>query len=362
MENLDIAIIGAGVVGLAIAVELAVHTDKTIVVIEKNRKYGQEVSSRNSEVIHSGIYYPADMLKSQLCIEGNHLLYDYCHLKRVSHRRCGKLVISTDRCDEEHLDQLYTQVKLKGIQVSRLMKQDVAKIEPEIHTHSALLFPDSGTIDVHGLMQALYYEGREAGVYYLFDSEVRGTTFTGSSYKLETQKEVIQAEIVINSAGLGSEQAAAMLGIDPLQNRYHLHLSKGEYFKIKGRFSIDRLIYPLPGPHSLGIHLSHDAQGSLRLGPNAHYVDDIDYSVDENHQTEFFLAASQYISNLRMEDLSPDFAGIRPKLQAPGEEMRDFVITEETEKGFPGWINLIGIESPGLTSCLAIARYVRQLI
>ncbi len=362
MEKLDIAIIGAGIGGMAIACELAAHTDKMIVVIEKNRKYGQEVSSRNSEVIHSGIYYPADMLKSRLCIEGNHLLYEFCKTNGVSHRPCGKLVIAAEKSDEAQLDELYTQVVYKGINVSRLRKKEIEKIEPEISAHSGLLFPDSGTVDVHHFMQVLYYQGLQAGVYYLFDSNVQGAVFTGSGYQLETQKEAIDAEIVINSAGLGSEQVSSAIGIDPVLNRYHLHLSKGEYFRIKRKLNITRLVYPLPGPNSLGIHLSHDVGGSLRLGPNAHYVDKLDYAVDETHRDEFFQAASQYLPSLQLEDLNPDFAGIRPKLQAPSELMRDFIIAEETEKGFPGWINLIGIESPGLTSSLAIARFIRHLI
>ncbi len=361
MSKLDIAIIGAGVVGLAIACELANKTNKTIAVIDSNRRYGQEVSSRNSQVIHSGVYYSPDMLKSRLCIKGNRLLYEFCKENGILHRRCGKLIVSVDDRSEESLDQLYLQAKLKGIKVLPFSKQEAAVIEPEIHTHSALLFPDTGTVDVHNLMQVLYYHGRQARVVYLFDSTVQGAAYTGSDYQLETDKEVIEAEMVINSSGLGADTVAAMLGIDLDQAGYTLYYCKGEYFQINRKINIDRLIYPLPGKNSLGIHLSHDSQGRLRLGPNASYVNHIDYVVDESHKRDFFEAARSYIPNLSLDDLSPDFAGIRPKLQGPGEEMRDFIIKDEREKGFPGWINLIGIESPGLTSCLAIAEYVRDI-
>ncbi len=361
MDKLDIAIIGAGVVGLAIACELALKTNKTIAVIDGNRRYGQEVSSRNSEVIHSGVYYSPDMLKSRLCIKGNKLMYEFCDKNKILHRRCGKLIISVDDRSEDNLDGLYTQVKLKGIKVMPLSKKEAEVMEPEIHTNSALLFPDSGTVDVHNFMQALYYKGRQAGVYYLFDSTVKGAAFTGNHYQLETNKEVIEAETVINSAGLGSDAVASMLGIDAQQTGYKLHFCKGEYFQINRRLNINKLIYPLPGRNSLGIHLSYDSQQRLRLGPNAFYVNHIDYAVNDSHKEEFFEAVRSYLPNLRLDDLNPDFAGIRPKLQAPGEDMRDFVIVDEKERGFPGWINLIGIESPGLTSSLAIAEYVEHL-
>ncbi|KUG03532.1 aminobutyraldehyde dehydrogenase [hydrocarbon metagenome] len=362
MDKLDIVIIGAGVVGLAIACELALKTNNTLAVIESNRKIGQGVSSRNSQVIHSGVYYAPDMLKSILCIKGNRSLYKFCENNKILHQRCGKLIISVDDMSRDSLDLLYTQVKQKEIKVIPLSKQEAAVLEPEINTSSALLFPDSGTIDVQELMQALYYNGRQSGVVYLFDSTVHGAAYTGSYYQLETDKEIIKAQMVINSAGLRADTVASMLGIEAEQAGYKLRYCKGEYFQINRKLNVNRLIYPLPGENSLGIHLSHDSQRRLRLGPNAHYVNDIDYHIDNSHKEEFFEAASRYIPNLKWDDLSPDFAGIRPKLQALGEEMRDFIIVEEDERGFPGWINLIGIESPGLTSCLAIAEYVRNIV
>ncbi len=272
----------------------------------------------------------------------------------------SKLIISTNDSSQDSLDLLYTQVIKKEIKVIPLSKREAEVLEPEINCHSALLFPDSGTVDVQDLMRALYYHGRQAGVFYLFDSTVRGATYTGSHYQLETNKEVIEAQIVINSAGLGADTVASMPGIDTEHAGYNLNYCKGEYFQINRKMNVNRLIYPLPDEVSLGIHLSYDSQRRMRLGPNAHYVNNIDYHVDESHKEEFFNAASSYIPNLKWDDISPDFAGIRPKLQAPGEEIRDFIIIDEKTRGYPGWINLIGIESPGLTSCLAIAAYVRK--
>ncbi|ABI68032.1 NAD(P)/FAD-dependent oxidoreductase [Syntrophomonas wolfei] len=362
MNKVDVAIIGAGVVGLAIAWKIASKTGKTVVVIERNNKYGQEISSRNSEVIHSGLYYSPSMLKTQLCVRGNSLLYEFCEQRNVAHYRRGKILVALNQGEEEQLDALYNNALSNTVSVNRLTGRKVLEMEPEVLAYSGLYFPNTGTVDVHELMQALFFEGRQAGVVYLFYSIVKEAVYTGSGYEIGTQRETIHAQNVINCAGLGAETIAQLIGIDTIKSGYHLHPCKGDYFKIKRKLKIQHLVYSVPTSNSLGIHLSMDREGYLRLGPNAYYVEDLNYSVNESHGTEFFQAARQYIPSLKMEDLMPDFAGIRPKIQGPGEEMKDFVIKDESDPGYPGWINLIGIESPGLTSCLAIGDYVKELI
>lgn len=362
MQPLDVVIIGAGVVGLAVAREISRNTSCSVAVVEKNRRYGQGVSSRNSEVIHAGIYYPDWMLKSRLCVEGNRLLYRFCEENRIPYRRCGKLIIAVDAAGEEKLEVLWQQGQLNGVRVWRLSRREIREKEPEVFAREALYLPDSGTLDGASFMQVLYWQSREAGAEYVFDSAVQGAEYKGGYYYLQTQKETIAARVVINSAGLGAEEVAGLVGIDTAASGYRLHWCKGEYFSLRRRADIRHLIYPVPTPYSLGIHLSFDREGMLRLGPNAFYIEEIDYTVNEEHAEEFFQAASVYLPWLRRDDLSPDFAGIRPKLQGPGEEMRDFVIRDEKDQGFPGWINLIGIESPGFTSSLAIARLVREMV
>ncbi len=361
-EKVDVALIGAGVIGLSIAWKIANKTNKSVVVLERNKTYGQEISSRNSEVIHSGIYYDAQMLKSRLCIEGNSLLYEFCQQRGVTHHRCGKIVISVNRDGDEKLDSLYQSALQNGVSVSRMSGTEAMALEPEIFAREALYFPNSGIVDSHELMQAIYFESKRENVMYVFHSCLNEVEYCGGYYQLKTQKETINAETVINCAGLGSERVAGLLGIDTNKMGYQLHPCKGEYFKIKQKLSVHHLIYPVPTNNSLGIHLCIDSGGAIRLGPNAYYIDTLDYSMDDSHLEEFYQAARQYIPSLQRENLTPDFAGIRPKLQGPGEPNKDFVINEEIQAGYPGWINLIGIESPGLTSCLAIGQYIKNMI
>ena len=362
MVKVDIVIIGAGVVGLAAAWKAAGQTKGSVVVIERNSKYGQEISSRNSEVIHSGFYYSPDMLKSQLCVRGNQLLYEFCAPRHVSHSKSGKILIALDQTEEAQLDILYNNAMLNKAAVNRLTGKQITEIEPEVAGCAGLYFPNTGIVNAHEYMQALFFAGRQAGVTYLFGTTVREAFYNGTDYEITTQRETIHAQQVINCAGLGAEEMAALIGIDTKMNGYQLHPCKGEYFKIRRRLAIKHLVYSVPTPNSLGIHLSRDNGDNLRLGPNAFYVDELDYSVDESHAEEFFQAARPYFPNLRREDLMPDFAGIRPKLQGPGQAMKDFIIKDEGESGYPGWINLIGIESPGLTASLAIGEYVGRMV
>jgi L-2-hydroxyglutarate oxidase LhgO len=362
MDNrVDIAIIGAGVIGLAIANELSRNTKRTIAVLETNRSYGQETSSRNSEVIHSGIYYPAAMLKTCLCIEGNALLYKFCQQYHIAHKNLGKFIVGS-KYDTAALEELYRNGQQNGVEIAYLDKRAFARREPCLEAEQALFIPSSGIIDAWGLMQKLYYLATANGTMFVFGSELLAAERMNNGYLLQTPHETIWAETLINAAGLHSDKIAAMVGIDLDQHAYHLYPCKGEYYRLRSKILIAHLIYPLPGQGVLGIHITPDLEGRLRLGPNSYYVDELSYQMDESHQEEFYQALRGLIPSLRLEDITPDFAGLRPKLQGPGEPVRDFVISEETDKGYPGLINLIGIESPGLTASLAIARYVKGLI
>lgn len=358
----DIAIIGAGAVGMAIAYELSQNSEKSIVVLEKNKSFGQETSSRNSEVIHSGLYYPADLLKTRLCTEGNQLLYQFCNDHQVACKRLGKLIIANDDAESAELERLRQNAKENQVNVQALDRRQIGHLEPDIKAAEALFFPDTGVFDSHGFMQQLYFRSKANEVIYLFDSEVIKIEYKKPGYMLYTHREAILSEIVINAAGLNSDQIAGMAGLDIDQNNFRLNPCKGEYYRLKNRWHINHLIYPLPSEGVLGIHITPDIQGNLRLGPNAYYVKEIDYSMDERHKEEFFASVARFIPAISREDLMPDCTGIRPKLQKSGEPVRDFVIQEESSQGLPALVNLIGIESPGLTSSLAIARYVKQII
>lgn len=363
MEKIDIAIIGAGVVGLAIARELSRSSDKSIVVIERNQKFGLETSSRNSEVIHSGIYNPTDMLKTSLCHEGNALLYEFCDQYKVRYLKSGKLIIKNRKDKDEQFYHLLKQAQANEVDVELLNANKVAMLEPYIRAEQAILVLSTGILDTYEFMRRLHYLARQNGVNFLFNSAVKGLAYDGRGYIIETAVEQIAAEVLINSAGLNASDVPAMLGMDIDQLAYRVFPCKGEYFKINKRMAISHLLYPLPGPLGLGIHLTRDLEGGLRLGPNAYYVEELDYSLLEEHRQAFYQAASHYLPSLRIADISPDYAGIRPKLQGPNDvNPRDFVIQAEGQHGFPGLVNLIGIESPGLTASLAIGKYVKTLI
>lgn len=362
MSFIDYAVIGAGVVGLAIARELSKRAGASVMILEKNSKPGQEISSRNSEVIHSGIYYPSSMLKSRLCVEGRQKLYQYCHKQRVPFRKCGKLIIAGGDSEYAELLRLAGQAEENGVCCRMLEEGEIKALEPGIRAGAALHLPETGTIDAHSLVKSLQYEACSQGALMVPNCPIDRIDRQGGSYILHSGQESVRAGMVINSAGLGAEGIATAVGIDTMAAGYQMYLCKGEYFKLRSRWRINHLVYPVPTERSLGVHLSFDLSGGLRLGPSAEYVDRIDYSVDESHRVHFYEAARSYLPDLEPDDISPDFAGIRPKLQAPGEAMRDFVINEESARGLPGWINLVGIESPGLSSCLAIARYVADLL
>jgi len=363
MEKVDIAIIGAGIVGLAIAYELSRQTNKTVVVLEKNPSFGLETSSRNSQVIHSGIYYPSTMLKTQLCVEGRERLYDFCNNFRVDYKKLGKIIVAPDADDLPGLQYLMQQGSANQVEAHLLSSHQINQLEPLIDASEALYLPESGIVDVHQLMQQLYTLSRFNNVIFCFRSKLIGLEYNGHEYILETDRDKFKAEWVINSAGLSSDTVPALLGLKIDNYKYRIYPCKGEYYTLKKPFAIRHLIYPLPGKSGLlGIHITPDMTGRLRLGPNAYDISTLNYDIDNSHQESFYLSVRKFLPDLKIEDIAPDFAGIRPRLQNLSKPLNDFIINEESHKGFPQLINLIGIESPGLTSCLAIAGYVMDLI
>jgi L-2-hydroxyglutarate oxidase LhgO len=367
-DHIDICIIGAGVVGLAIAVELA-KPGRRVFVLERNRTFGLETSSHNSEVIHAGIYNPPNSLKSKLCVEGNHLLYELCEKYNIGYRKLGKIIVAANAEETKEIERLYQQGMENGVNdLEFLTRTQIKRLEPNVEAVAGFLSPSTGIIDAYGLMQSFYGRARENGADFVFNTEVVGIEKTNYGFEVHIKEHEnissLHATVVINSAGLCSDKVTALAGIDIGKARYRIHYCKGEYFSVAPRLKrvVGRLIYPVPEQAGTGIHISLNLEGNIKLGPSTEYVNVIDYSVDETSKVDFYRAAHRYLPAIQIDDLSPDFAGIRSKLQGPGEGFRDFVIADETDKGLPNLINLIGIESPGLTASPAIARYVSEML
>jgi len=355
-------------VGLAITAELS-KPGRRVFVLERNRTFGLETSSHNSEVIHAGIYNPLDSLKTRLCVEGNHLLYELCEKYKIDYQKLGKIIVAANAEESREIERLYRQGIENGVNdLTFLTRTQIKRLEPNVEAVAAFLSPSTGIIDTHALMRMFYGRARENGADIIFNTEVVGIEKTTNGFEIHIKEHenisALHTTVIINSAGLYSDKVAALAGIDIDKARYRIHYCKGEYFSVDShlRNIVSRLIYPVPEKAGTGIHISLNLEGNIKLGPSARYVNVIDYSVDETSKTDFYHAAHRYLPAIQMEDLSPDFAGIRPKLQGPGESFRDFVITDETDKGFPGLINLIGIESPGLTASPAIARYISEML
>ena len=369
MDKVDIIIIGAGVIGLAIAEKLS-SGGKEIIVIEKHDGFGREASSRNSEVIHAGLYYPKDSLKANMCVEGNRMLYALCEQKGIQYQKTGKIVVAGNDEEAEQVNQLYEQGVASGVEGLRLLnKSEINKMEPQLNCMLGLYSPETGIFDSHGLMQYLEQAAKSNGAVLAYNCEARDIAGNNGGFVIDICDAdgglmQLQSDCVINAAGLSSDSIAEMAGIDPDKAGYRLHPCKGEYFSISNRHKgkVNHLIYPVPTAISLGIHTVFNLQGGIKLGPNAFYVDTIDYDVDNSHQEEFFSGIHRFLPFVEFDDLSPDMAGIRAKLQGEGDEFRDFVIAEESANGVPGLINCIGIESPGLTSCLPIAEKVASFL
>ena len=365
-DTFDITIIGAGVVGLAIAEDLSARFDR-VLVVEKNTGFGQETSSRNSEVIHAGIYYPTGFLKAALCIEGNRSLYELCMKRNIPHKRLGKLIVATSEEECGALEAIGEHAKQNGVgDLVLLGRRQVYTLEPEVAALAALFSPSTGIIDTHNLMRSFCIETESNGAIISFRTEVTAIHADNETYELETNggEYRFRTRVLINSAGLYSDRIACLAGLDIDKMAYRLKYCKGNYFSASPAPKLNHLVYPVPpqNTESLGIHATLDLGNRVRFGPDSQYVNEIEYTVDENRKSSFYQSIKKYLPGIRMESLHPDMCGIRPKLQGPGEAYRDFVVRDEKDAGYPGLINLIGIESPGLTSCLAIAKHVLSLV
>jgi L-2-hydroxyglutarate oxidase LhgO len=369
-DKADIVIIGAGVVGLAIAAQVAGKGWEAY-VLEKNETFGLETSSRHSGVIHSGIYYPEGSLKAKMCLLGNHMLYELGERYGIGYKKLGKLIVATSDEETGKLPALLARGQRNGVEGLRMLsKKEIKELEPNIEGVSALLSPSTGIIDSHALMKCFIAQAREGGVQVAYKTEVLAIEKVADGYKVtvedSTGKSSFITKILINCAGLHCDKVAELAGIDIDKAGYRLHYGKGEYFSVGSNRAtlIKRLIYPvpLPGVTSVGIHITLDLEGRMRLGPGIEYVDSINYAVDNRYKQLFYDSVKRFFPSIEYDDLEPETAGIRPKLQKSGEDIKDFVIRDESDKGLPGFINLIGIESPGLTAAPAIARYVRDLL
>ncbi len=372
LEQFDAAVIGAGVVGLAIARELGRSGWQTV-VIERHGRNGQETSSRNSGVIHAGMYYPPGSIKAELCFSSNQKLYDYCEKKGVLHAKIGKFIVAVNSAENEELHKILERGHANGVPGLQMVKGDkVIEKNEGVTAWAAIYSPHTGIIDPHSLMDALEEDASEAGVIFAYGHSVEHAERTPTTYTLAVRcgsdTEKIKARCVINAAGLDADKVFDSVGGNSGVAGYKLHYCRGHYFRLSSRYTgkFQNLIYPVPQKNltGLGVHVTVDLAGNARLGPDTEYLAERaqNYAVSESLRTKFFEAVRWYLPQVREEDLSPDYAGIRPKLQGPNDPYRDFVIQEESGRGFPGWVNLIGIESPGLTCCLGIAERVARLL
>jgi len=372
-EAADITVIGAGVVGLAVAAALA-SPERMLVVVERNPTFGLETSGHNSCVIHAGLYYPAGSHMARFCVDGNRSLYAHCRAYGVAHRRIGKLVVATDAREEALLHELHARAAGNGVaDIAILSEREVRAREPNVRACAALYSGATGIIETQELMQSLCAQAEAAGAYMMYETSVVAIERAAGGYRVETRRADgspyrFATRVLINCAGLGADTIAEMAGIDVDACGYRQRYCKGEYFSLRAgeRTSFNHLVYPVPHAPSrgLGVHVTVTIDGRIVLGPDTTYVDRdrADYSVDESKRGEFFEATRRFIPGVTLDALEPAFAGIRPKLTGPGEPPRDFVITHEQDRGLAGFFNLIGIESPGLTACLEIARHVRAMV
>lgn len=369
----DVVVVGAGVVGLASAAELA-RAGLSVVVAERHPGPGRETSSRNSQVLHAGLYYPPGSRKARLCVAGNRNLAAFCEAHGVPFRRTGKWLLALEDGEEERLAQIVTAGRENGALLEEVPLARFREEEPHVRATAAVLSPATGILDVHGLFRALRAIAEESGALFAFRHVLKAAAPARGGYELvfddPSGEEVrLSTPRVVNAAGLDADVVAAQPGPDVDVAGYRQTWTKGSYFRVRSsrRHLARRLLYPVM-PHGygsvLGIHLTVDLDGELKLGPDVEPLAHrrADYAVDESRRGAFLAAARRYLPSLDEEDLSPDQSGIRARLQAIGAPFRDFVVAEESERGLPGWVNLVGIESPGLTCCLELAREVRELL
>ena len=359
MNDADVLVIGAGVVGLAIVRALTL-AGRSVVVVEARAAFGEETSSRNSEVIHSGIYYPTGSLKARLCVRGRAMLYAYCEAHGVAHRRCGKLIVAADASELAALEALARKGAANGVEdLAMLSGAEATALEPALACVGALYAPSTGILDSHGYMLALMGDAEGAAFAYrapFLSAQVGPEGFVAEIGGAEPMRLAVGG--LVNAAGLAASRVArAIHGLDPRFIPETLY-AKGNYFALAGRAPFRRLIYPAPQTHGLGVHLTFDLGGQARFGPDVEWVERLDYDVEAARAQGFAAAIRRYWPGLPDDALTPAYAGIRPKISGPAEPAADFRIDGPERHGVAGLVNLFGIESPGLTASLAIAEEV----
>jgi L-2-hydroxyglutarate oxidase LhgO len=369
MADAGLTVVGAGVVGLAVAARLAPR-HPGLVLLERRDKPGTETSSRNSEVVHAGMYYPTGSLKARLCVDGNRRIRELADRHGVPFRAIGKIIVAGVPDELPALQDLLARGRANGVELTMLSAEESRALEPNVRAAGALLSPRTGIVSAHGLMDYFLGVTRSADVIVQAHTGLVAVERRTADYRLTVRTgeevETFTSERVVNAAGLEADTVAALAGIDVDAAGYRLHYCKGTYFSIVAARSrlVSRLVYPLPGVVSLGTHAVLGLDGRLRFGPDVEYLADrrLDYAVDPGRRAAFGEAIRRMMPDVRDEELEPDIAGIRPKLQGPGDPFRDFVIAEESARGLPGFVDLIGIDSPGLTAAPAIAERVAELL
>ena len=364
MDKVDCIVIGAGVIGLAVARRLAL-SGREVIVLEAAEGIGTVTSSRNSEVIHAGIYYPAGSWMARMCVAGKHALYRYCDEHGIPYRNCGKLIVATTPEETAKLAAIRAHAEANGVAGIQTLSGDAARaLEPALNCDAALLSPSTGIIDSHAYMLALRGDAEAAGAAFAFHTPLERARATANHIELETGGDApmtLACDLLVNSAGLGAPAVARSIEGMPIELIPAPYLAKGNYFSCSARAPFSRLIYPVPEPGGLGVHLTLDMAGQARFGPDVEWVDRIDYAVDPARAERFYPAIRRYWPTLPDGALMPSYSGIRPKIVPPAVASQDFLMQGPREHGVAGLINLFGIESPGLTSSLAIADHVADM-
>jgi len=365
-ERVECVVVGAGVVGLAVARALAL-SGREVWVLEASDGIGTGTSSRNSEVVHAGIYYPAGSLKARFCVQGKHMLYAYCAERGIPHSRLGKLIVATEPAEVPVLDTIRAKAALNGVDDLELLDgADARRLEPALHAQAALLSPSTGIVDSHALMLNFQGDAENAGGAVVCHAPVQsGAALPGGGFLLQiggAEPMELACEVLVNAVGLHAPDIAQRIaGISP-ETIPRAYLCKGSYYSLMGRAPFRRLIYPVPEAAGLGVHLTLDLGGQARFGPDVQWVDREEYDVDIRRADGFYAAIRRYWPGLPDGALAPGYAGIRPKISGPGEPTADFVLSGPAQHGLGGLVNLFGIESPGLTSAMAIAEHVEGLV
>jgi L-2-hydroxyglutarate oxidase LhgO len=363
LDHVDTAVIGAGLVGLAVARALAL-AGREVVILEAEDAIGTHTSSRNSEVIHAGIYYAKGSLKARACVAGRERLYAYCAERGVPHRRCGKLIVAADAAQQPELEGILAKAHANGVtDVVRVSTADVRAVEPELSCVAALHSPSTGIIDSHALMLAYLGDAENSGAMLALKSPLERAVVRADGIELHVAgAEPVLARSVVNSAGIRAPSVARRIEGYPLAKAPRELYAKGNYYTLARRSPFSRLVYPVPEPGGLGVHVTLDLGGRARFGPDVEWVQAIDYRVDPRRADRFYAAIRRYWPGLPDNALEPGYAGIRPKISGPGEPAADFVLQGPRDHGVPGLLQLYGIESPGLTASLALADDAAALL